>query len=278
MVIRYDQPNLLVATKGHPYDKAAFAGLFDRLKGFTWTHVEQPAAARLLHPGAAADFAAIVYYDVPGIAFRTPRPPRLIEPTTAMKEGFEALLESGKPLVFLHHAIAGWPTWDRYAEVIGARFFYQPGTYRGRSYPDSGYLFPVRYEAEVVAAHPVTQGLPDRFAVDDELYLLQLLEPDVVPLLRARFDFGSGNFYSAAEALAGRMRSREGWSHPPGTDLIAWARRVGRSPVVVIQCGNDGQTFANPAFERLVANAVAWVTGPDAARWAAGEGSDGRDP
>lgn len=274
MVIRYDLPNLLVATKGHPFDKAAFFGLFDRLQGVTWTHVEQPAAARLLGTEAAQDFSAIVFYDLPGLRFRSRRPPDLLEPTEAMKAGFEALLAAGKPLVFLHHAIAGWPTWDRYAQAIGTRFFYRPGSYQGRAYPDSGYLSSVRYEAEVVERHPVTEGLPERFAMDDELYLMPLLEPDVVPLVRARFDFVAERFHSAAAAVEGRGESRDGWTHPPGTDLIAWARRVGRSPIVVIQCGNDGGTFANPAFERLVANAVTWVTGRDAAHWAAeGEGS-----
>lgn len=276
MVIRYDRPNLLVATKGHPYDKPAFAGLFDRLKGFTWTHVEQPAAARLLSPEAADGFAALVFYDLPGIRFHARRPASLIEPTDAMKQGFEGLLAAGKPLVFLHHAIAGWPTWDRYAEAIGTRFFYQPGTYRGRAYPDSGYRSSVRYTAEIVAAHPVTEGLPERFEIDDELYLMPLLEPDVVPLVRARFAFVAETFHSAAAAVEGRGESRDGWTHPPGTDLIAWARRLGRSPIVVIQCGDDGKTFSNPAFERLLGNAMAWVTSPQAADWAAGR--DGSTP
>ena len=189
---------------------------------------------------------------------------------------FEALLAAGKPLVFLHHAIAGWPTWDRYAEAIGTRFFYRPGSYKGRDYPDSGYRSAVRYEADVVAGHPVTEGLPERIAFEDELYLMPLLEPDVAPLVRARFDFVAGNFHSAAAAVEGRAESRDGWTHPPGTDLIAWARRAGRSPVVVIQCGNDGATFSNPAFERLLGNAVAWVTSPQAAAWAAGR--DGSTP
>lgn len=276
MVIRYDRPNLLVATKGHPFDKVAFCGLFNRLQGFTWTHVEQPAAARLLDPSMAEDFAAIVFYDLPGLRFRSRRPPDLIEPTDAMKQGFEALLATGKPLVFLHHAIAGWPTWERYAEAIGTRFFYRPGSYKGRDYPDSGYRSSTAYEAEVVGEHPVTEGLPGRFAIDDELYLMPLLEPNVVPLVRARFDFVAGNFFSAAAAVEGRGESREGWSHPPGTDLIAWARRAGQSPVVVIQCGNDGKTFSNPAFERLLGNAIGWVTSPQAAAWAAGH--DGSVP
>jgi type 1 glutamine amidotransferase len=269
MVIRYDIPkNLLVATKGHPFDREAFFAMFDAMDGLTWTHVEQPAAAQLFDVEAASPFAAFVLYDVPGIRFRTPRPPAFVDPPERTKVGLEALLDAGKPFVFLHHAVAGWPTWDRYAEVIGARFFYQPGTYKGRSYPDSGYNFPVTYRAEAVGAHPVTAGLEDGFDLTDEPYLFETLDDDIVPLLRARHDFVPENFFSAANALNARMWTRDGWTHGTGTDLIAWARRIGNSPIVYIQAGNDGATFGMPAYRKLLRNAVDWVTGSEAAEWA----------
>ncbi len=271
MVIRYDAPlNVLVSTKGHPFDTKAFRKLFDSLRGMTWTHVEQPATVALLSPAGCADFGAIVFYDVPGLQFRTPDPPDLIDPPEAMKAGFEALLNAGKPMIFLHHAMAGWPTWDRYAETIGARFFYQPGSYKGRHYPDSGYLFPVTYRAKVLGDHPVTLGLGDGFDVTDELYLFEILEDgeDLVPLLAADHAFAKDQFYSARNALEARMWTRDNWDHGPGTALIAWAKRSGNSPTVTIQMGNDGATFANEGFRTLLRNAVDWVTSEEAARWA----------
>jgi hypothetical protein len=239
------------------------------MRGLHWTHVEQPAAARLLSPDMARDFAAILFYDVPGIRFRTPQAPLLAEPDDALRRGFEGLLAEGKPLIFLHHAMAGWPLWDRYAETIGARFFYQPGRYREKSFSDSGYVFPVAYRAEPCGLHPILAGLEDGFDIEDELYLFELLEQDVVPLLRARYDFVETNFYSAANALRARMWTRDGWRHPPGCDLIAWARRVNRSPIVVIQCGNDAKTFANESFGKLLRNAIDWAISDAAATWAA---------
>lgn len=271
MVIRYDAPlNVLVSTKGHPFDTTAFREMFDAMRGMTWTHVEQPATAALLSLEGCADFGAIVFYDVPGIQFKTPNPPALIDPHVTMKRGFEALLEAGKPMIFLHHGMAGWPTWDRYAEAIGARFFYQPGTYKGREYLDSGYLFPVTYRAQVLCDHPVTAGLGPDFEVTDELYLFDMLEQgeDLIPLLRADHDFTKGAFYSAKNALQARMWTRDNWEHGPGTPLVAWAKRTGNAPTVTIQMGNDGKTFANEDFRKLLRNAIAWVTSDDAARWA----------
>jgi uncharacterized protein len=261
-------PNILVATKGHPFDREAFFALFDAMRGLAWTHVEQPAAARLLTPNLAREFAAILFYDLPGLRFRKEAAPVLSEPDAEMKAGFEALLATGKPLVFLHHAIAGWPLWDRYAETIGARFFYEPSTYKGRQFADSGYLSSVTYRADAVGAHPILAGLEGGFEISEELYLFEMLDDCSIPLLRARFNFRQENFFSAAAALRGQPESRAGWVHPPGTELIAWVRRVGNSPIVVIQCGSDGSTFAHAGFRKLLRNAIDWAISADAARWA----------
>lgn len=276
MLIRYDAKlRLLVVTKGHPYDREAFHALFDSLKGISWTHIEQPAAAQFIAGGGGQHYDLILFYDVPGIQFRTPNPPDLIEPDDGFKAGFRALLSAGKPMIFLHHAIAGWPLWDEYAQAIGARFFYQPGSYKGRAHPDSGYLFPVTYQALPVGQHPVTAGLEDGFEMTDELYLFEMLE-DVMPLLRAKADFDPARFHSARNALEGRMWTSDGWTAPGGTNLIGWARLADQAPTVTLQCGNDGQTFANPAFRRLLRNAMDWLLGsaaPELAAWHADAGS-----
>jgi len=52
MVIRSDiKRNVLVVTKGHPFDRGAFFAMLDALPGqgeqYTWTHVEHPAATAL---------------------------------------------------------------------------------------------------------------------------------------------------------------------------------------------------------------------------------------
>jgi type 1 glutamine amidotransferase len=270
MVIRYDLPkNILVVTKGHPFDKAAFFGMLDALPGqgeaFTWTHVEHPAAIALFRPEEAARFDAFVLYDMPGIVFRNPDPPRFLDPPAGFMENLELLLEAGKPLLFLHHALAGWPASARYAEILGGRFLYQPGSLRGRTLPDSGYRHEVTHRLYPVADHPVTAGLEDGFAITDEVYLAEIFDDSVIPLMRSRFDFTAENFYSARLALAGTMFSNDGWRHAAGSNLVAWTRREKNSPIVYIQPGDGPSAYDNPGYRRLLGNAVNWLLGPDAA-------------
>ena len=96
----------------------------------------------------------------------------------------------------------------------------------------------------------------------------QAFEDEVVPLLRSDHEFVDGNFFSAALAVRGQMFSREGWSHPPGTSLVAWANRRGASPLVYIACGDGPSAYANPGFRRLVHNAIHWVASAEARAWA----------
>ena len=193
---------ILLITKGHPFEREPFFALFDAMAGVNWTHVEQPAAQVFFQPEHAKDYDAYVLYDMPGIRFMADREPGFDEPSPEYKEGFRAILEAGHGLVFLHHAIAGWPAWEEYAHIIGGRFLYMPGVLGGRACQDSGYRHDIEHRVRKVRDHPVTAGLPPEFPITDELYLYEVFEDDVEPLLASNYEFTRDNFYSAAPPTA----------------------------------------------------------------------------
>ena len=271
-VIRYGEPlKVLVSVKGHPFDRNAFASVFEEMEGVQASFVDQPAAGRLMNPDAMAGFDALVLYDMPGIDFAADGDkPGTVQPEASVKAGLEALLTQGKGVVALHHAIAGWPGWPEYADWLGGRFLYKPATLRGRLCPDSGYRHDVAYDAEAAdPEHPILQGVPPSFPMTDELYLHEVFEADVQPLLRARHAFVREGFYSAHQAVAqGRMFSNDGWEHPPGSDLIGWTKRAINSPLVYLQPGDGPETYANPAYRQILHNAIGWVASEAAHAWA----------
>ncbi len=268
-VIRYSAPRRLLAiARGHPYERDAFAALLTGLEEFDISHVEQPVAQRLLNPRTAREFDAVLCYDMPGVDFTDADAPVPVPPDEAFQRDYLAMLEAGVGMVYMHHAIAAWPAWPEYAEIVGGRFHYRPATLRGRDWPDSGYRHAVRHRVSRLIEHPVTEGVPENFETTDELYLCPVFEDDVTPLLRSDYDFVDDNFYSAAHAVAGRMNEREGWSHPAGSNLVGWLKRHGNSPIVYLQGGDDGAAMGNDHFRRLVHNAVRWVSSDDARDWA----------
>jgi type 1 glutamine amidotransferase len=265
--------NVLLATKGHPFIREAFFSMFDSFlkDGITWTHVEQPAAQLFYQPTNAAPYDVIVDYSMPGVGFGRkagdPAPPVPEE----LKKGMVELMNEGTHgFVFIHHNICSWPGWEEYAEIVGGRFLYYPGKLRGQDWPDSGYLLGARSTYIVTNPdHPVTEGLPPTFDLQDELYLAPYFESDVVPLIRSDFEFVEENFFSPYEVVGnGRMYSRRGWHHPPTSNMVCWAKHYGNSPIVYIQAGDVPTSYNNPSYRRLLTNAIKWVASDEAKEWA----------
>lgn len=255
-------PGLLVVSGGHPYDEAAFARLLTSLGGWDIRHLVHPEAEAAVAAGAADKAEALLFYDMGGYRFADGR----VEsrpPDPAYAAAIDARIAAGRGMVLMHHALAGWAEWPRWSEIAGGRFLYQPGSVRGRECLDSGYRHDVTYSVDVVADHPVTQGVDRRFTITDELYLAEIFEDDVVPLLRADHDFVAENFYSAAHAVAGRMFENRDWEHPPGSPLVGWARHEGEARIVTLQFGDGPEAYANPSFIRLLTNALQWTAGMD---------------
>jgi type 1 glutamine amidotransferase len=268
--IRYGEPlNVIVAAKGHPYECDPFMAMFDTLPGIACTLVEQPAVQRLMNPEGMKGFDALVLYDMPGLDFAAPERPGYVTPDPAFQAGLLALLDQGKGVVALHHAIAGWPAWPEYAELLGGRFLYRGGPLRGAERPDSGYRHDVDHEARVLdPAHPVAAGVPETFRLTDEIYLSEVFEDLVQPLLASDAAFTRDNFYSATQAVNGKMFSNAGWSHVDGSNLIGWTKKARHSPLVYLQPGDGPPTYENPHYRRLLENAIRWVASAEALAWA----------
>jgi type 1 glutamine amidotransferase len=262
-----NKSKVLISVKGHPYDRNAFAELFENIDDISYTLVEQPASQAFFSPALAKDYNVHVLYDMPGLDFTT-QPPSLIDPPEQFVSDFERLLEIGHGFLFLHHAIASWPTWPEYAEIVGGRFLYVPDELRGRLHMDSGYRHDVSYIATTHSWGSLTDELPSSFEVTDELYLYEVFEEDVIPLISGSYPPISENFYSAAHAGVGQMYSNADWLHPQGSNYLAWAKSYKNSPIVYIQMGDGPSAYQNPAFQKILYNAIAWLGSPEAIAWA----------
>jgi type 1 glutamine amidotransferase len=253
--------SLLVLSGGHPYEEEPFSALLAALGEWDVTHLIHPEAEVLVGEGAADEADALLFYDMPGYDFAdgrvTTRPP-----SPAFVAALERRFASGKGAVMMHHALAGWAEWPAWSEIVGGRFLYQPGEVRGDPVLDSGYRHDVDYVAEATAEHPVLAGVPASFPVCDELYLAEIFADSVTPLIRANHEFVAANFYSAANAVAGRMFDNADWPHPPGSNLVAWTKPVGPAEIVYLQFGDGPATYQNPAVQRLLANALEWTAQP----------------
>jgi type 1 glutamine amidotransferase len=108
--------------------------------------------------------------------------------------------------------------------------------------------------------HPITTGLDGTFPLTDELYLYEVFEDAVTPLLSSSHAFDREHFYSAQHAVTGKMFCNDDWPHPDGPNVIGWTKTVGNSRIVYLQPGDGPDTYASPEYRRLVENAIRWVS------------------
>lgn len=259
--------NALLVTGGHWYDAEPFFEMISELKDWdkdveiSWTHAPQPEAQAFFKPEKAAQFDVFVMYDMPGVAF-TGTIPRfsLEDPSEEHKADFLNLLAVGKPFVFIHHAIASWPTWPEFAEIIGGRFHFVPGKLRDKTIPGSGYRFNIHQEIDVLdTSHPIVKGLGDSFEIKDEVYMYAVLEDSVTPLLRnTNFKFIPENFHHGGDEYK---------SHPEGSDLVAWTKTYKNSPIAYLMFGHGPQVYYDKQYRSLIVNSVKWAISEKAAKW-----------
>jgi uncharacterized protein len=248
---------VLVATKGHAYDRNAFTAMLDALPSVDCTQVEQPAAQVHFSPEEAAGWNAYLLYDMPGYEFhRDHSSPTLFDPPEQFRRDFSALVERGHGFVFLHHAAASWPTWPEYSAIIGARFRFV----REDTAPDSGYRHAVPQRVTAIDPdHPILAGLADGFEIVDEAYLMDIDEAGIVPLLTTDAALTQDAVWSTWNAVLGRRDTNDGWVHPPGSGVVAWVRPHPHSRIVYIQFGDSASAFGNENFRTLLDNALTWV-------------------
>ncbi len=260
---------LLAITGGHRVDIDAFEDMLgavcDQL-GWEWSHATQPEAQHWLHPNHAGEWDTILLHDLPGLQLARGTEPTRDGPDEQIRTGVRGLLEAGQGIVATHHALAGWPGWDEWADILGGRFFYAPGTLHDVDWPSSGYRMD-RYQVEVVAPdHPVCEGV-EQFELVDELYLCPIHEGVVTPLLATDAEISPESMISTYhEVRFGEQRPAIG--HPPGSRLVGWAKPAGGSPLVYLLPGHGPDTMRHLSYRRLIRNAVAWVASDAAREWA----------
>ena len=145
------------------------------------------------------------------------------------RANLQAFVENGGGIVALHHALAGYTGWRWWSEeVVGGRYRHEPED----GHPASSYLHDVDLLVRPRRAHPITQDLGP-FRIHDETYKGLWISPRAEVLLET--------------------------DHPTSDGPVAWTFPHPKARVVCIQLGHGREAHRNPAYRRLVHNAVLWA-------------------
>ena len=207
---------VLLVTGGHGFEVEPFFKIFSDNQGIEFTAAKHGKDADVYDRPDLLSYDVTVLYDMPKTI------------TDEQKKKFLSLLEKGKGLVVLHHALVSYPGWETYEQIIGGSYSQQD-----EKSGKAGYQHDVDIPVEIIARdHPITKGIAD-FMVHDEIYWGFRVAADVQPLLRT--------------------------THPRSGNPIAWTRMHGDSRVVYLQLGHGRTAYEHPQYRELVARCIRWT-------------------
>ena len=213
---------ILVITGGHSYKVEQFNQMLTSFgPDITYQVAELPGAYDMFLPENRNKYDVLVFYHM------------WQNITEEQAKVFADCISSGKPVVALHHSICAFDDWPEYWNIIGGKYFHKETTFKGKVYQPCSYIHDLNFNVKIAnTRHPVTKGVAD-FPIFDETYKGYYVEDGVTTLLTT--------------------------DEPSSTPTIGWAKKYGKSRIVVLQSGHDAPTFENPSFRKLLKQAIVWV-------------------
>jgi type 1 glutamine amidotransferase len=216
-----DKLQVAVITGGHGFKADPFLEVFRAQDDIDFEYIALDKKDGFIDEADAEKYDVIVLYNMSA---------RISDDHKKSLLGF---IERGGGLIAMHHAIANYPNWAEWSEIIGAKYFLKPQKWKGEDCPKSEYTHDVQMSVTIEDKnHPITQGVED-FVIHDETYRKWMLYPDNHLLLSC--------------------------DHPESDDAVGWVRTYGDNEVCYLQLGHGPEAYANPNFQTLVAQAIQWA-------------------
>ena len=213
--------NILIVTGGHDYDVPNFYKMFDEMPNVRYDKATLPKDMDMLAPGLEKKYDLLLTYDMNNFSV-----------SNEQREKYAKLIESGMPLVVMHHSICGYDNWSPYWNMIGGKYLHKLTEIDGKSYPASSYKHDIDIKVEIAdKTHPITRGV-ENFIIRDEGYKNLYIREGVHVLLKTE--------------------------HPDATAELAWTTRHGKSAVFVIALGHDKYAYENPYLRKILLQGIEW--------------------
>jgi len=213
--------NVLIVTGGHDFDAPNFYKMFDEMPNVRYDKAELPKDMDLLAPGLEKKYDLVLTYDMNNFPV-----------SEEQRERFALLVESGMPLLVMHHSICGYDDWQVYRKMIGGQYLHKPVEIEGKSYPASSFKHGMDISVQIAdKEHPITRGV-ENFLIHDEGYKNVYVREGVHVLLKT--------------------------DHPDVAAELAWTTQYGKGTIFVIALGHDKHAYENPHFRKILAQGIQW--------------------
>lgn len=215
---------VLIITGGHDFERESFFSMFDSFANIDYAEAQQKDDSEIFESASNTDtYDVIVMYHMSQ------------KISEKRKKNFIDILNNGKGLVVMHHAMCAFDDWREYEKITGARFFHSESVRAGKTYKKSTFKHGIDTKVTIAAKqHPVTRGLED-FVIYDESYKGCYFQDD-------------NNVLMTTDAAT-------------SDKTIGWTREYGNSRVCTIQLGHGPEAYENKSYRKLLSQAIRWSAG-----------------
>ena len=169
---------------------------------------------------------AALWWQMLGEAYAPWRDEFSFTTTTAVRELIDTFVANGGGLLAVHTAPVCFDDWPEWGDIVGGAWQWDISWH-----PPQGEV-----HADIIAAHPVVEGLPAQIELVDEVYGGLRLADTITPL-----------------AVATRGADDE-------PQPVVWAHHYGEGRVVYDGFGHDAASMANPHNATILRQGLRWVT------------------
>ena len=213
---------IAVITGGHPFDVQPFHQLFQGLPGVEVyiQHTDEFTS----EPAEVRDsYDALLFYSM----FKPTPSDEMPWYGGKPKTAFDRLGQTRQGIILIHHALLAYPDWPVWDEICGMR------TRLMRSYHPGEEVMVEIADPQ----HPISQGLTPWSMIDETYILNGAVMPTEIP--------GNQLIFTTQQ--------------PKSVPALGWTRQYQQARVFNFISGHGYATYANPGFQRALANGIHWV-------------------
>lgn len=220
--INQENKNVLVVTGGKKIERESFLNIFNSMENIEYKEVIQPQANKIYSKNEIDNYDAIIFYDF------------VQEITEDQKKAFLKLLDKGKGMIFLHHSLVSYQSWDEYEKIVGGRYYQSTNKEDSIKYVQSTFKHDVEIPVKIINKNQtITKGIND-FVIHNEVYGKYKILPNIKPIIST--------------------------TYPESEDIIGWTNNYKNSKIVYIQLGHDHHAFNDPNYQKMIKQSIYWVS------------------
>ncbi|GHV55973.1 hypothetical protein FACS1894182_01570 [Bacteroidia bacterium] len=202
-----------------------YAPVLNDFTDVAWKAYTNEESQELFKPSNRNQYDVIVFHDI-----------CLDTIPDVTKQNIAKVISAGKSVLILHDGLLTYNTWPEFAKIAGMKYFMSRQEVDGKMHGVSTYKHKQEIPITVTdTKHFITQGMDEKFVLNDEIYGNMWHSPDIHVLWTT--------------------------THPESDKAVLYTHQYGKGKVAGIVAGHGPDIFKDKNYKLAFQRAILWLAG-----------------